>query len=284
MAPSLARPQIEEAHTLGLTRWPSIAIALRDFEARLEILQPRPSSLAQHPEDLFMACACGMALPAALACFERDYLRPALTALRRFGSSQDFVEEVCQSLRAKLFLGTPPRIDSYAGNGPLLAWVRIGLTRSAIDLLRQNKRYAPLDIDIADQLIADATTPESHLLQNRSRQSLKAAIESTLNQLTPRDRTLLRLHFLDGMNIDRVAALFHIHRATVARRIVHLRRDILAAVRRTLPGSASDADSSEVHSLWRLVGSDVQVSLERLLKESLDAPPTAVTDLPSSQP
>src|SRR5205807_1287832 len=98
-------------------------------------------------EDVFMASACSLTLPNAVSAFERDYLQPALPGLRRFRTSDDFVQEAAQAFRAKLFSGEAPRIANYSGSGPLQAWVRIGLTRTGIDLLRQANHFSDIEPD-----------------------------------------------------------------------------------------------------------------------------------------
>jgi len=272
LSTSLASDELKQAFEIGRTSWPGVAMTIEEFAAGIQGLNPAQDNLARHPADLFLACACCQARPAALELFEREFLQPARPALRRFSTSPDFADEVCQILRARLF-GMPPRIATYTGAGPLASWLRMALTRTAIDHLRQTKTYELLEVDVADGILRDTATPESRLLQLSSRESLKRAVASALSRLDARDRTLFRLHYLDGMNIDRIGALFHIHRATVARRIVHLRRDILALLQDEVKGIEGASNSGELRSLWRLAGSEAHLSIERMLKEMLTASP-----------
>lgn len=46
---------------------------------------------------------------------------------------------------------------------------------------------------------------------------MKHAIEDAAAELAPRDRALLRLHLVERASIDDIAALYRVHRATVAR-------------------------------------------------------------------
>jgi RNA polymerase sigma-70 factor (ECF subfamily) len=72
------------------------------------------------------------------------------------------------------------------------------------------------------------------------------------------------MHFVDGMNIDEMALVFRVHRATVARWLVSIRREVLTELCRRV-SSHLRTSSSEFKSLVRLVRSDVRLSLRRLL-------------------
>ena len=84
--------------------------------------------------------------------------------------------------------------------------------------------------------------------------------------LTAREKTILRMHFLDSMNIDALGTVFQVHRATVARWLVSIRTHVLHDVRRRLSLDLG-ASSSEAQSLVRLLRSEVQVSIQRILGE-----------------
>ena len=95
----------------------------------------------------------------------------------------------------------------------------------------------------------------------------KSALESALTALAPKDRTLLRHHYLDGLTLDQLAGLHRVHRATVARWLQHARHSVLEGTRQRLR-AALDTDESEAASLLRLVQSRFDVTLPRLLRDS----------------
>jgi RNA polymerase sigma-70 factor (ECF subfamily) len=98
------------------------------------------------------------------------------------------------------------------------------------------------------------------------REAFQAALQDALTTLTPREKTLLRLHFLDGMNIDALGVVFRVHRATVARWLVAIRTQVLDRVRQTLSLDLG-ASPSEAISLVRLLRSEVQLSIRRILED-----------------
>jgi RNA polymerase sigma-70 factor (ECF subfamily) len=82
--------------------------------------------------------------------------------------------------------------------------------------------------------------------------------------LPGRQKTLLRMHFLDGMSIDEMGQVFHVHRATIARWLVAIRREVLDQICKKISLNLHTS-SSEFRSMVRLVHGDVRLSLHRIL-------------------
>ena len=78
------------------------------------------------------------------------------------------------------------------------------------------------------------------------------------------DRALLKLHYLDGVNLDRLALLTQVHRSTIVRRLAMMRKQIVAEVASRM-GIQFGTHPSELRSLWRTFGAEVQVTFSRLL-------------------
>ena len=84
--------------------------------------------------------------------------------------------------------------------------------------------------------------------------------------VTASDTPPLRMHFLDAMSIDEMGQVFHVHRATIARWLVAIRREVLEQICRKISLNLR-ASSSEFRSIVRLVRGDVRLSLHRILGE-----------------
>ena len=122
------------------------------------------------------------------------------------------------------------------------------------------------DSDALDALMTSGAGSEVTIDTAQHRAAFQAALQEALDSLTTREKTLMRLHFLDGMNIDALGVVFRVHRATVARWLVAIRSQVLDRVREKLSLEIG-ASSSEAQSLVRLLRSDVQVSIRRILSE-----------------
>jgi RNA polymerase sigma-70 factor, ECF subfamily len=75
---------------------------------------------------------------------------------------------------------------------------------------------------------------------------------------------LLRYSVIDGWNVDRIAELYGVHRATAARRVAAAREQLGESIRAEL-AARLEISTDEVDSIVRLVQSRVDVSLARLL-------------------
>jgi RNA polymerase sigma-70 factor (ECF subfamily) len=169
-----------------------------------------------------------------------------------------------QIVRAKLLSGALPRIGTYAASGPIEAWVRMIVIRAAVDLLRQ-PRLANGDAALAE-IATDIFPVDVTIDAAKQVPRLREAVTAALGVLAAEERMLLKLHYLDGVSLDRLAALLRVHRATVVRQIATVRRKIVIEVGNNL-GTRFGTRPSELRSLWRTFGEQVQVTLSRLLTD-----------------
>ncbi len=76
---------------------------------------------------------------------------------------------------------------------------------------------------------------------------------------------MLRLYFLDGLSIDRIAAVYAVHRATAARWVARGREALLRGTQEVL-GQRFRLDQAEVESLVGIVRSQLDVTLSSLFR------------------
>jgi RNA polymerase sigma-70 factor, ECF subfamily len=236
--------------------FPEVRVPQAAFAAALEA---RGSASARGAE-LYLCVGCEAGDAAALRAFDALYLSRIGSSVSRINPSPAFADEVRQRLRERLFVatpGSPARISSWSGAAPLEAWLRATAVRMALTLLRE--RGQPRNEPSFEEAL-QSSDPELSYLRDRYRGQCQEAFQAALASLSPRDRTLLRLRYLDGLSIDALAPLHGVHRATVARWVAASRSRLLEATRRELQarlgGSLTDLDS-----LLRLVRSDLVVNL-----------------------
>jgi RNA polymerase sigma-70 factor (ECF subfamily) len=213
-------------------------------------------------DGLYLAAACGLGDRAALADLDSRILSkvPGWVA-RMAGISADDVQ---QELRQKLLM-PPAHILDYGGRGVLERWVRVAANRCAIDLQRMKKP------EISDELdhLWDGPDPELDLAKLRDQKAVRAALHDALRGLQARERSLLRLHYVEGVSLDKLATLERVHRATVARWLSSARETVVERVRALINERLRLTDL-EGESLLRFVRSRLDLSLRRVL----DAPTT----------
>jgi RNA polymerase sigma-70 factor (ECF subfamily) len=111
-----------------------------------------------------------------------------------------------------------------------------------------------------------ADDPEMDYLRSRYADEFRAAFVTALGALPTRERNVLRLHLLDGLNVDRIGQLYDVHRATAARWLAHAREELFRHTRDTLRKELG-LTQTEFASIVRLVRSELDVSICRILRE-----------------
>lgn len=204
----------------------------------------------------------------ALALFESDYVAAAAAALRRLKLGPGESDEVLQRVRLKLLVpaqaGELPAVASYAGSGKLKSFVRVVATREAISLLRATRQGDEASAEI-DGLAGSLDDPALKELARRSRDAMKRGFEVAVAELSSRDRNILRLHFLDGVELNAIARLYAVHRVTASRWLSDIRVTLLDKVRDHVQRELALNDS-DVASVVRLAREDLAASVERILR------------------
>nr|MCH9684240.1 transcriptional regulator [Deltaproteobacteria bacterium] len=90
--------------------------------------------------------------------------------------------------------------------------------------------------------------------------------QRALAELSPRDRNLLRLELIDRLTLDAIAQIHQVHPVTVSRWRAALRKQLHQGTRRVFEQTLR-VDRDEFHSIMRLIGSQLDVSLPRLLRD-----------------
>ncbi len=255
---------------LGQSRWPGVEISEEQLSRHLERLGVSAEADHPHAEDLYLACACCERVPSALEAFHRELMPEVRAAARRIDASPDFADELTQAATLRLLFGSSdgePRLATYAGTGPLRAWIRIAAMRMAMNAIRDGRRYLLVEdeafLDLPD---GSALSPGDRKTRSRYAEVCAEALRAALASLSPRERTLLRMHHLHGLTIDDLAPKYNVHRASIARWIARARDRLLAhtraEVRAKLELTESDADS-----ILRALYSRIDLTLSRLLAE-----------------
>src|SRR5262249_10518973 len=152
----------------------------------------------------------------------REFLGSISSILARGSLRALPVDDVRQRIRERLFVGTS-KIADFSGRGALANWVQVVALRVAVDAAREQRSLPMAESVGVEDLRLAGTDPELTLIKERYREPFKQALRSALRGLTSEQRNLLRLHFVDGVTLDRLAALFEVHRATIARHIARAR-------------------------------------------------------------
>jgi len=252
----------------GRLAWPKVRL---DPGVFARALAEHGATEVVYVEDFYLARACVEGDEAAVRAFDDTHLAQIGKFLARFHPSPEFLAEVRQELRDRLLVAPPggrPRIAGYSGRGPLGAWVRVAAVRAALDLAR-GRGHAPEPAGGLASAVAPDDSPEARLVIERHRGAYEEALRRALGLLTVKERTLLRLHFVDGLSTERIGIIHQAHKATAARWIAAARQKLLDETYREL-SARLQLSPKELASLTAVVRSELHVSVARLLGGSSD--------------
>ena len=249
-------------------KWPKLPGPNEQFIQYLAERLPTDISISKGLEslrgpDLFLAYQCTLGQVDALAAFDKQLGVTLAQVARR--SNREQSDDFVQILRSKLLVGAPAKLSAYAGQGDLVSWVRVVAARTAIDLARLREEDLLEDDSRANALPDPAADPELAYLKQLYRNEFQQAFIEGIASISAEDRVLLKLHHVQGLSIDAIAALQQVHRATAARRLVKARDALLESTRSVLMQRLA-LGPSELESVFRLVESQLHVSLQRWLE------------------
>jgi RNA polymerase sigma-70 factor (ECF subfamily) len=233
----------------------------------LDAASPKTPLESLHVVDLYLACGCAAGNEKAIATFEAECIARVPAFLRRLRLSSLAVDEVKQLLRARLLMrgsdGAPARILSYSGRGKLVSWVRVAAIRMALDLRGRTEKEEPVVIGVA----ATEGDAEIDLLSVRYRTEFENAVREAIASLPDRRRSLLRMHYVDGLNGEQIAAVYEVNRSTVSRWLAAAHSDLIARVRALLL-ERLDLTEQEIRSIGRHIVSQMALSAASLFENS----------------
>jgi RNA polymerase sigma-70 factor, ECF subfamily len=245
-----------ETGTARLPHKPVSDAAYVDRIADALLANDGPATLAQleriQAADLYLACALAAKDTRAIELSEAELMTAVRQSAGRVDSTRSFVDEVSQRVRDRLLVGdgeTPPAITQYRGTGPLGRWVRVVASRIALDIKRADAKNS----DDSEERTCAA--------------EYKAALNAAFAGLTKRDRNLMRQRYIDDLNIDALGRIYRVNPSTAFRWLKQVEQKLASATRTALMEKLAISES-QVHSMERMVVSQLQLSLVRMLKGS----------------
>lgn len=222
-------------------------------------LGPRKSAPQRDALALVFACLQGDS--AAVRQLEAAHFPKVRSALKKMnvGGLED---ELIDWLRFELFAREQgPLLETYTGKGDLTGFLRAIAVHEALKRLKKQKR------EVTPEAVAELPMPEVELaaMKGAYGKQFTRALEESFRSLELPERNLLRQYFLDGLSIDALAKLHHIHRATAARRVNAAKDKLTERVKQKLIAELQLGESSvrEVITL-----SNLDESLGTLLRKS----------------
>ena len=221
--------------------------------------------------DLTLAQACASGHEGAWEHFIAVYRQPLFRAAIAITGSETLGCELADQLYAELY-GLSVRdgvrrspLDSYKGKGSLMGWLRTTLSQRHVDHLRRTRRELPLD-NLAEGHEPPAADPKPGKLPAELLLLAKAVVE-TLEKMETVDRFLLAAYYIDERTLLEIAPTFHVHEATVSRRL----RRLVDGIRKQIVKSLLEYGLNK-RAVQEMMGADprdLDLNLKKILQISL---------------
>jgi RNA polymerase sigma-70 factor (ECF subfamily) len=265
---SSRRAEIERVCADARSVWPDIALDVATFTTYLEEHVP-PNADGIHLDQLYLACACARGDRAAIARVDADYVSQLGPILADFEHPVASADDALQVVRLRLLLGDgerPPRIAEYRGVSDLATWIKVAAVRISIGARRSRRAERAAIDEVALDLPTEVSSPELTTLKHSYRAEFKSAFQLGFRELSARERNLIRLQMIDRLSIDRIGALYGVHRATAARWVARARKHLVSQVKRQLRQQLQ-VSRAELDSIMRIIHSEIDVSASVFLSD-----------------
>jgi RNA polymerase sigma-70 factor (ECF subfamily) len=255
----------------GQRQWPGVSLTRERFTDHvMRVVGSNAELDGLHGDGLYLAAACVAGDEAAIMAFRQAHADDVTAVVHRMGLAEH-KDEITQSLLRQLFApdtDREPFIANYAGRGALGSWLRVVAVREAYRIVRELRKRGKREV-LSDHLLAeravDDRDPELNHLKGKYKRAFREAFQAAFEALSRRDRQLLRYCYLDGLNLDQVATIYNVSRATAGRWRLTAQQAILDQTRARMEESLR-MDKSEFESIMRVVRSELDLSIMRLLQ------------------
>ncbi len=257
---------------------PTVRASARAWAVRVRALcepleRSRWLDVLQHadPSEQLLVAALAEGDPRAVAVFEQRYMPEVDRALRRFSLDPDRRAEYRQQARVRMLVGEPskaPRIHEFQGRGRLGGWVRTVTARLVLNAERNARAHEPVD-ELLDHLVAKPLQADKR--DPWRRQQFQTLLRTSFRSLSRRDRTILRMRYLDNIPATALARVYKVHESTMSRWLAGARALLLATFEGNAVAELGDRDQAA--ELIALVESRVDLSLQGLFESDVSDPP-----------
>jgi RNA polymerase sigma-70 factor len=196
-------------------------------------------------EDLCLAVACAAGDLAGWNYFQERYFRIIERAARAAASNAAEGADLAATLMSDLYLPTGgssgvqvSRIELYHGLGSLEGWLKVIISRLAIDRIRAQRRLTSLEeLEIEPVLPESDHSAQQLVCSAEARKAIELfsnALKRTFQAITSQERMVLSLYYLEGVNLKQIGILLKVHESTASRMVDRLKQQIRKGVEKVL--------------------------------------------------
>src|SRR5262249_2374917 len=146
--------------------------------------------------------------------FDQGWLAKVPGWVRSMSAASGIADDVRQRLAERMLADNDgdSALAGYKGRGSLAGWLRVAAIREARTMLRSRREV----VDADDTLVhAPGHDAELALLKRRSADLFRQMFDEVVASLPDEEKSVLKLHYLDGLTLVEVASVLRMSRASV---------------------------------------------------------------------
>ncbi len=272
-----AEALVDDAILQAQTAWPDMPLDPCNFASYVARHAPLSEASVMtlegvHLRDLALAFGALSLSAVAARALDELYIQRVGEFVVRTTVDRDVIEETKQHMRTLLLVGLvgaegdeapQPKLTEYSGKGPLGGWLRVMAVRTALNVLRARKPTTELTAENAP-VAAIAHDPQLAYLRAHDREVFSTTFQQVLADLDDTSRTMLKLHYIQGMTMSQLATVFQTSRSSVARQVAEVRARILERTSEQLKHAGVSA--SVIESMVNQAASKLDFTITKMLK------------------
>ncbi len=228
-------------------------------------------------EELFLTTACASGDGAAWQAFHLRYHGVIQKAARHCTENASEAQELSESMMSDLFLpvstasGTKTnKIGQYDGTGSLEGWIKVVVTRMAIDQIRRSQKQVSLE-ELDGEPESRAGIPRDIVSTvgvdiPAASKMFAASLNHAMNQLGGQEKLILSLYYMEDLSLKEIGRLIKVHESTVSRTLDRLKKQLRKSVERHLRDRFR-VQAADVAQLIEVAHLEVDVDLKKVLAE-----------------
>ena len=226
--------------------------------------------------ELFLTTACAEGDEAAWQVFLSQFQRVIQKAARYYAENPE-TNDLSDSFLTDLFLPAHPesgkkssKIGQYDGIGSLEGWIKVVVSRMAVDRIRKSQRQISLE-----DLDTEPVSPHADGLNTGGAQEIEikkastmfaSSLSQAIDQLTAQEKLILNLYYFKEVNLKDIGRLLKVHESTVSRTVDRLKKQLRKSVEKYLR-EHFQVRSSEIGQIIEMAQFQTELDFKKILAE-----------------
>ena len=196
-------------------------------------------------QELFLTTACAEGEEAGWQTFQAQFQQAISKAARYHAENSSEAKELSESMMTDLFLPADSesgrksnKIGQYDGIGSLEGWIKVVVSRMAVDQIRKSQKQISLEDLETEPVSPNADGRNAGVIQEietkKACTMFTSSLSHAMDQLTAQEKLVLNLYYFKEANLKDIGRLLKVHESTASRTLDRLKKQLRKSVEKHL--------------------------------------------------